>query len=80
MVLVSVGISDCGKEVLPNRPGLASDRRSPTLAMPAAAERPPNAISYAAYERAHVVLNAVVNGVPVSMLVDNGASLVALTQ
>jgi aspartyl protease family protein len=38
-----------------------------------------NTIVYTANERGHVVLDAAVNGAPVRMLVDTGATLVALT-
>jgi aspartyl protease family protein len=38
-----------------------------------------NTIVYTANERGHVVLDAAVNGAPVRMLVDTGASLVTLT-
>ena len=40
---------------------------------------PSNTIVYTANERGHVVLDAAVNGAPVRMLVDTGASLVTLT-
>lgn len=80
VVLVGVGILDRGTTVLPDGPGrLASDARASPSAMPAAAATP-NSISYAANERGYVILDAVVNGAPVRMLVDTGASLVALTQ
>lgn len=38
-----------------------------------------NTIVYSADARGHVVLNAAINGAPVGMLVDTGASLVTLT-
>jgi aspartyl protease family protein len=40
---------------------------------------PSNTIVYVANQRGHVVLDAAVNGAPVRMLVDTGASLVTLT-
>ena len=39
----------------------------------------PNTIVYAADDRGHVVVDAAVNGAPVRLLVDTGASLVTLT-
>jgi aspartyl protease family protein len=55
------------------------DRAAPS-AMPARAAAPAsNTIVYTANERGHVIVEAAVNGTPVRMLVDTGATLVALT-
>ena len=55
------------------------DRAAPST-MPARAAGPPsNTIVYTANERGHVIVEAAVNGVPVRMLVDTGATLVTLT-
>ena len=64
----------CCRE-LPRQP----DERDRPASTPPASAPPPNTIVYTANERGHVVLDAVVNGAPVRMLVDTGASLVTLT-
>jgi aspartyl protease family protein len=43
------------------------------------ASPPPNTIVYTANGQGHVILEAAINGAPVRMLVDTGASLVTLT-
>lgn len=79
IVLVGVGLLDHGAGLLP-------DRSTPpgSVARIAATARPAqdfsNTIIYPANERGHVVLEAAVNGAPINMLVDTGASLVTLTQ
>jgi aspartyl protease family protein len=50
------------------------------MSAPRASAPPSNTIVYTANERGHVVLDAAVNGAPVRMLVDTGASLVTLTR
>jgi aspartyl protease family protein len=70
IVLLGVGLLDRGAALLP-------DIASP--AAPRASAPPSNTIVYTANERGHVVLDAAVNGAPVLMLVDTGASLVTLT-
>ena len=79
LVLLGVGMLDRGTALLPVRAVQSgSDARSG-----AAGERatgpPSNTIVYAANQRGHVILEAAVNGAPVRMLVDTGASLVTLT-
>ena len=49
------------------------------MSAPRASAPPSNTIVYTANGRGHVVLDAAVNGAPVRMLVDTGASLVTLT-
>lgn len=73
VVLLGIGILDRGAALLPDR------AMQPGSGAPAAAPAS-NTIVYMANERGHVVLGAAVNGVPVRMLVDTGASLVTLTQ
>ena len=78
LVLLGVGILDRGAALLPDRAV-----QSGSDASPASGERavgpPSNTIVYAANQRGHVILEAAVNGAPVRMLVDTGASLVTLT-
>jgi aspartyl protease family protein len=79
IVLLGVGLLDRGAALLR---GAASPSR-PEAQVAASAPRPSaptsNTIVYTANERGHVVLDAAVNGAPVRMLVDTGASLVTLT-
>jgi len=76
IVLLGVGLLDRGAALL--RGGA-----SPEAQVAASAPRPSapasNTIVYTANELGHVVLDAAVNGAPVRMLVDTGASLVTLT-
>jgi aspartyl protease family protein len=78
LVLLGVGILDRGAALLPDRAV-----QSGSDARPASGERavgpPSNTIVYVANQRGHVILDASVNGAPVRMLVDTGASLVTLT-
>jgi aspartyl protease family protein len=78
LVLLGVGILDRGAALLPDRAV-----QSGSDARPASGERavgpPSNTIVYVANQRGHVILDAAVNGAPVRMLVDTGASLVTLT-
>jgi aspartyl protease family protein len=79
IVLLGIGLLDRSKALLPD---IASASRRGM--QPAASARRPsaavsNTIVYTANERGHVVLDAAVNGAPVRMLVDTGASLVTLT-
>jgi clan AA aspartic protease (TIGR02281 family) len=52
------------------------DRPAPPVTLASSA---PNTIVYTVTERGHVVVDAAVNGAPIRMLVDTGASLVTLT-
>jgi aspartyl protease family protein len=78
MVLLGVGLLDRGATLLPD---IASSARregqAATSALRASAP-PSNTMVYTANEWGHVVLDAAVNGAPVRMLVDTGASLVTL--
>ena len=75
IVLVCVGILDRRTALLPEAASGAH--------LAASAQRPAglssNTIVYAADNRGHVILDTAVNGTPVKMLVDTGASLVTLT-
>jgi aspartyl protease family protein len=86
-VLLCCGIVLVGVGLLDRRAALLPDNASPSrpeeqVAMPAPRSSAPasNTIVYMANERGHVVLDAAVNGAPVRMLVDTGASLVTLTR
>jgi aspartyl protease family protein len=79
VVLLGVGLLDRGAALLP---GIASRSRPEgqvAISTRVSAAPPSNSIVYTANERGHVVLDAAVNGAPVRMLVDTGASLVTLT-
>jgi aspartyl protease family protein len=73
VVVLGIGMLDRGAALLPDRAARSGS------GAPAAATVS-NTIVYMANARGHVVLGAAVNGVPVRMLVDTGASLVTLTQ
>jgi len=79
IVLLGVGLLDRGAALLPRIASPAGREGQAATSAP----RPPAAVSntivYTANERGHVVLDAAVNGAPVRMLVDTGASLVTLT-
>ena len=79
LVLVGVGLLDRGAALLPDIASPARREGQAAVAAPRAATPPPNTIVYTANEQGHVVLDAAVNGAPVRMLVDTGASLVTLT-
>ena len=79
LVLLGVGLLDRGAALLP---GIASPPRPEgqvAMSGPGVSAPASNTIVYTANERGHVVLDAAVNGAPVRMLVDTGASLVTLT-
>jgi aspartyl protease family protein len=72
IALIGIWMLDRGAAVPPSRTTeSSSSQRSVTPT--------PNTIVYSADDRGHVVLDAAVNGTPVKMLVDTGASLVTLT-
>jgi aspartyl protease family protein len=79
IVLVGIGILDRGAALLPERSATPGPS-APVAAAARPAQNLSNTIIYPANERGHVVLDAAVNGAPVKMLVDTGASLVTLTQ
>jgi aspartyl protease family protein len=84
LVLLGVGLLDRGAALLPDiaspsRPEKQPDMSAPRASAPPANMPASNTLVYTADERGHVVLDAAVNGAPVRMLVDTGASLVTLT-
>ena len=83
LVLLGVGILDRGAALLPDRAVQSGSDARPASGERATGERavgpPSNTIVYTANQRGHVILDAAVNGAPVRMLVDTGASLVTLT-
>jgi aspartyl protease family protein len=71
MVLLGVGILDRGAALPPDRAAPSGpETRGPGPGS--------NALVYAANERGHFILEAAVNGAPIRLLVDTGASMVAL--
>ena len=75
IVLLGVGLLDHAVELPPS--GAPPSRPEAQLAAPAS--QPANSIVYTANQQGHILLDAAVNGFPVHMLVDTGASLVTLT-
>jgi aspartyl protease family protein len=78
LALLGVGMLNRGAALLPARV-VQSGSEAQTAASAERAGAPPNTIVYTANQRGHVILDAAVNGAPVRMLVDTGASLVTLT-
>jgi aspartyl protease family protein len=79
LALVGVGLLDHGAALLPDIASPAGRDEQATISAPRAPAPPSNTIVYTANERGHVILDAAVNGAPIRMLVDTGASLVTLT-
>jgi aspartyl protease family protein len=79
LVLLGVGLLDRGAALLPDVVSPADRERQAAISAPRASAPPSNTIVYTANEQGHVVLDAAINGAPVRMLVDTGASLVTLT-
>jgi len=79
IVLLGVGLLDRAAELLPA--GAPASRPEAQLGSPAAQPfaAPVNTIVYTANQQGHILLDAAVNGFPVRMLIDTGASLVTLT-
>jgi aspartyl protease family protein len=75
-VLLCCVIALLGAAILNRSVTLPSDRAAISTSAPDPA---PNKIVYTANGHGHVIVDAAVNGAPVRMLVDTGASLVALT-
>ena len=75
-VLLCCVITLLGAAVLNRSATLPPDRVASSPSVPSPA---PNTIVYTANERGHVIVDAAVNSAPVRMLVDTGASFVALT-
>jgi aspartyl protease family protein len=74
IALLCIGIVKLGPEILQDRAA------TPEPASPAAAPgQAANTLVYPTNEHGHVILEAAVNGTPVRLLVDTGASLVTLT-
>lgn len=69
IVLLAAGFFNRVAIMLPERAAPSAPLASPVS----------NSIVYTATEGGHVVIDAAVNGVPIRMLVDTGASLVTLT-
>ena len=79
LVLLGVGMLDRGAALLPDRAVQSGSDARTGASGERAAGPPSNTIVYTANQRGHVILDAAVNGAPVRMLVDTGASLVTLT-
>jgi aspartyl protease family protein len=79
IVLFVAGVLERGAALLPDVASPAGRERQAAMSTPRPAAPPSNTIVYTANEQGHVVLDAAVNGAPVRMLVDTGASLVTLT-
>jgi aspartyl protease family protein len=79
LVLLGVGLLDRGEPLLPDRAAPSPPQSQPAVPVPRLSAPVSNTIVYTANERGHVVLDAAVDGAPVRMLVDTGASLVTLT-
>lgn len=78
IALFGVGMLDRGVGLLANRTA-QSGSDAPVAPVRRSADRAANTIVYTADRRGHVIVDAAVNGAPVKMLVDTGASLVTLT-
>lgn len=78
-VLLCCGIVLLGLGWLDRSAVLLADRAKQSEPQTQATAPVSNALVYAANEHGHVILEAAVNGAPVRLLVDTGASLVALT-
>jgi aspartyl protease family protein len=79
LVLLGVGMLDRGAALLPDRTVRSGSDARPGSSGERATGPPSNTIVYTANQRGHVILDAAVNGAPVRMLVDTGATLVTLT-
>jgi aspartyl protease family protein len=84
LALLGVGLLDRGAALLPDIASPSRPEKQPDMSAPRASAGPSNTLAsntivYAANEWGHVVLDAAVNGAPIRMLVDTGASLVTLT-
>jgi aspartyl protease family protein len=79
LVLLGVGLLDGREALFPDRAAPSPPERQPAMPAPRPSAPASNTIVYTANERGHVVLDAAVNGAPVRVLVDTGATLVTLT-
>jgi len=78
IVLLAVGLLDHGAALTPNRASPARSEGQVAASGPRASAAS-NTTVYTANDQGHVILDAGVNGAPVRVLVDTGASLVTLT-
>jgi aspartyl protease family protein len=74
IAVLCVGFVKLGPEFFMDRTG-----KSEPAARVAGIDPPANSLVYSANAQGHVVLDAAVNGAPMRLLVDTGASLVTLT-
>jgi aspartyl protease family protein len=79
IVLLAAGLLDRGVALLPTGARPSEPKPQNSAPVPYAAGPASNTIVYRANALGHVVLDTAVNGAPVRMLVDTGASLVTLT-
>ncbi len=79
IVLVGVGLLDHRGALLLDSASPSRPERQAAVSAPRSFASVANTIVYTANEQGHVVLDAAINGAPVRMLVDTGASLVTLT-
>jgi aspartyl protease family protein len=79
LVLLAVGMLDRGGVQLLGRAVQFRPDPQPGSSRESTPAPPSNSIVYRADQRGHVILDAAVNGAPIRMLVDTGASLVTLT-
>jgi aspartyl protease family protein len=77
--LLGVALLDHGAALLPDGASPSRPEEQVAMSAPRVSASRSNTIVYTANERGHVVLDAAVNGAPVRMLVDTGASLMTLT-
>lgn len=78
VVLLGIGMLDRGALLGPHRGPSRPDTDAAASTGQSGSDSP-NAIVYRANERGHVIVDAAVNGAPLRLLVDTGASLVTLT-
>src|SRR5262249_44817534 len=79
VVVLAIGVLDRGAVLLPDRKASSNPQMPVAATTRTTAGTVSNTIVFAENELGHVVLEAAVNGAPVRMLVDTGASLVTLT-
>jgi aspartyl protease family protein len=80
IALLFVGMLDRGTTFLSDRATRPGSAAPVTVSAEPVTSLASNTLVYPANERGHVILNAAVNGAPVRLLVDTGASLVTLTR
>jgi aspartyl protease family protein len=77
IVLLGAGLLDRG--AAPSTEGTSPDATNSISTPPRTSATAPNTIVYTTNGQGHVILDAAVNGAPVRVLVDTGASLLTLT-